>query len=168
MTEEKVQVLNTMVHHRAEVQSALQVIVHKLERRAVRHDLSKFQEDEFEGFARINQIAREHPYGSAEYRAALKAEKPTIELHYSRNSHHPEYFKHPDFGGYAAEGMRLLDLIEMVCDWYAAWKVYDGQRPLEQRCSWKDNVAKQRERFSNLSDAQWFVIDDIATILEHA
>ena len=167
MTEEKVQLLNTMCHHRIEVQAALQVLIHALERRSLVHDVSKFGADEFEGFARINRAARDFPYGSDEYRASLKAEKPTIALHYSRNSHHPEYHEHPDFGNAANEWMGLLDLIEMVCDWHAAWRVYEGQRAPEIRASWADNMQKQRDRFGGkLTDAQWYVIDEVSRLLE--
>jgi hypothetical protein len=162
VTEEKVQLLNTMCHHRVEVQAALQVLIHALERRSLTHDVSKFGADEFEGFSRINRAAREHVYGSDEYRAALKAEKPTIELHYSRNSHHPEWW------GNVPQAMALVDLIEMVCDWHAAWRVYEGQREPAKRCSWRDNLEKQRARFSSLTDAQWFVIDEVAALLENA
>jgi hypothetical protein len=163
MIEEKVQVLNTMVHHRIEVQAALQVLIHALQRRALVHDVSKFQEDEFAGFARINRIAREYPYGSEEYRQSLKSEKPTIALHYARNSHHPEGYEN------AAQDMGLLDLMEMVCDWYGAWKVYDGQREPAQRSSWRENVEKQRARFRDsgpLSAEQWFVVEEVARLLE--
>lgn len=168
MTEDKVQVLNTMVHHRIEVQAALLVLIQALERRSLVHDVSKFGADEFEGFARINRVAREHPYGSDEYRAALKAEKPTIALHYSRNSHHPENWDGVithERDGVGRSLMGLLDLIEMVCDWYAAWRVYEGQRAPEKQCSWQDNLAKQRERFSDLTEAQWYVIDEVASLL---
>lgn len=168
MTEEKVQLLNTMCHHRVEVQAALQVLIHALERRSLVHDVSKFGADEFEGFSRINRVAREHAYGSDEYRAALKPEKPTITLHFSRNRHHPEYFTHPVDGCFASSGMRLLDLVEMVCDWHAAWRVYEGQRTPDKRCSWKENLEKQRARFADLTDAQWFVIDEVAALLERA
>jgi hypothetical protein len=167
MSEEKVQLLNTMCHHRIEVQTALQVLIHALEKRSLIHDASKFGADEFEGFSRINRAAREFPYGSDEYRAALRAEKPTIALHYSRNSHHPEYFTNPVDGEcFANSGMGLLDLIEMVCDWHAAWRVYEGQRTPDKRCTWKENLDKQRERFSNLTEAQWYVIDEVAHLLE--
>lgn len=162
MTEEKIQVLNTMVHHRLMVQDALLRVIQNLERRSLVHDASKFQEDEFAGFARINRVARVHPYGSDEYRASLKAEKPVIELHYSRNSHHPEAHQEPG-------EMGLLDLIEMACDWHAAWKVYDGQRPADQRSTWMENIEKQRKRFlepGTLSKEQWFVVEEMAFVLE--
>jgi hypothetical protein len=63
--------------------------------------------------------------------------------------------------------MALVDLIEMVCDWHAAWRVYEGQREPAKRCSWRDNLEKQRARFSSLTDAQWFVIDEVALLLEN-
>ena len=167
MTEEKIAVLNTMVHHRVLVQAALQRIVHDLERRSLVHDVSKFEEEEFEGFARINRVARDHPYGSAEYRAALKQEKPTIQRHYHGNRHHPEYWDAPEHN-MGTTMMGLLDLVEMVCDWWAAWKVYDGQRLPEDRSSWQANVEKQRQRFREtgvLSEQQWWVVDQMAFLL---
>lgn len=167
MTDDRIKVLNTMVHHRLHVQEALQVLIHSLERRALIHDASKFQEDEFEGFARINGVARQFPYGSDEYRASLKAEKDTIQRHYHRNSHHPEYWDAPDHN-VGTTMMGLLDLIEMVCDWWAAWKVYDGQREVSKRSSWQENIAKQRDRFlesGTLTKEQWFVVEQVAYLL---
>lgn len=168
---DQIRTLNTIVHHRLRVQQALQKVTQALERRALVHDESKFREDEFEGFSRINATARQFPYGSEEYRASLKAEKPTIDLHYARNDHHPEFYLHPDFGNYAsdANGMGLLAVIECVCDWWAAWKVYDGQRAPEQRSSWKENLEKQRIRFKEagrLSEAQWWAVEQVAALLE--
>jgi hypothetical protein len=170
VSEDKIQVLNTIVHHRTMVQVALQTVTQALSRRSLAHDVSKFRADEFEGFSRINRTAREHPYGSVEYRAALKQEKPTIALHYARNSHHPEYWDAPDHN-VGTTMMGLLDLIEMVCDWWAAWKVYDGQWAPEDRSSWMENVEKQRQRFLEpgvLSAEQWFVVDQMAHVLAHA
>jgi hypothetical protein len=95
---------------------------------------------EFAGFARINAIARVHKFGSEEYKASMQQEKATINLHFSRNSHHPE---RPKLIGEAAESTRgladdatywsahtearmtFLDVIEMVCDWWGARKGYD-------------------------------------------
>ena len=36
-------------------------------------------------------------------------------MHYSRNSHHPEFY-----GERGIAGMDLFDLVEMLCDWMAA------------------------------------------------
>lgn len=166
-----IKTLNTIVHHRLMVQAAIQKITQALERRALIHDESKFREDEFESFSRINQTAREHPYGSEEYRAALKRDGETLQLHYTRNDHHPEYYSHPDLGNFAADryGMGLLQIIEMVCDWHAAWKVYESQRAPNQRSTWAENLEKQRVRFheaGRLSDAQWWAVEQVAALLE--
>jgi hypothetical protein len=53
-------------------------------------------------------------YGSEEYRRILNSQKPAIEHHYLKNSHHPEYYPN----GY--KDMTLVDLLEMLCDWKAA------------------------------------------------
>ena len=167
MSDDAIKTLVTLAHHRLKVQEALNVVTRDLETRSLVHDASKYQDDEFAGFTRINRTAREHPYGSAEYRASLKQEKPTISLHYARNSHHPEFWGDDSCGG-DAHSMRLLDLIEMVCDWWAAWTVYDGQRPVEQRSTWWENIWKQKERFLDtglLSPAQWFVVQEVARLL---
>ena len=158
--------LATMAHHRARVQEGLQRVIQELERRAARHDLSKFTPDELPGFARINRAAREHLYGSPEYRASLKAEKPTIETHYRRNDHHPEYWDDPSHN--IGPGMMpVCALIEMVCDWWAAWTVYEGHKAPEMRASWRDNMDKQRKRFAEtFSPGQWQVIDEISWLME--
>jgi hypothetical protein len=161
-TESRINTLNTIIHHRLMVQRGMQQVTQEMERRALIHDESKFREDEFEGFARINAIARSYPYGSEEYRASLKAEKPTIHLHYQRNPHHPECHPSPQ------DDMDFLDVIEMVVDWYAAWKVYDGQRKPEDRTSWVENVRKQRERFLTtgmISREQWWLVEQVAGFL---
>jgi hypothetical protein len=40
--------------------------------------------------------------------------KVALDHHYSNNRHHPEYFEN------GINDMTLIDLIEMLCDWYAA------------------------------------------------
>lgn len=155
--------LKDILNHRLHVQAGMQKVIQDLERRSLVHDESKFRKDEIEGFARINHISREHPYGSPEYRASLKAEKPTIDLHYSRNSHHAEHFL--DHEG----EMSLLDLIEMTVDWHAAWTVYEMERAPEHRCSWSDNLAKNYQRFVKgklITEEQWWVVQEVAKLLE--
>lgn len=146
-----IQLLRTIIAHRDYVRRGMQLLTHAIERRALAHDLSKLSLDEFAGFSRINKAAREHPYGSDEYRAGLKAEAPTVELHYSRNSHHSEHFEEP-----AAE-MGFLDLVEMVIDWRSAYLTYGSQG------TWEENMARQVERYGeSFSQAQWWLIDQVA------
>lgn len=146
---EQTKVLLTLTRHQRLVSHFLRRLARELEARADVHDLSKLQFDEFEGFVRINQVARKHPYGSPEYMQSLKDEQPTLDLHFSRNRHHPEY--HPNGVG----DMDFIDFVEMVCDWAAASKTY-GTTEI-------DNVLEvQRVRFE-LSEGQ---VKDAQLILE--
>jgi hypothetical protein len=131
--------LITILHHQKLVSCLLRRVARELEERADKHDLSKFKDDEFGGFVEINCIAREHPYGSQEYRDSLKDNK-TIDLHFSRNRHHPEYHAN------GVKDMNLIDLLEMVCDWASASMTY-GNTKME------DVLEEQRKRFG-LSDSQ--------------
>ena len=53
-------------------------------------------------------------YGSEEYKNYLKGLKTGLAIHYTNNRHHQEHFEN------GVQGMNLLDLVEMVCDWKAA------------------------------------------------
>jgi Family of unknown function (DUF5662) len=140
--------LVTMLAHQGQVSALLRELARRLEARADYHDLSKFRPDEFAGFVEVNRIAREHPYGSAEYKESLK-DNHTIDLHFSRNRHHPEYHT----GG--VNGMNLIDFIEMVIDWIAASRTYGTT-------SWEDVIKEQQKRFG-LTDCQ---LATIGLILE--
>lgn len=149
--------------HRDFVRLALLHVVHDIERRSLTHDASKMLDDEFFGFARINAIARVNKFGSEEYKASMKQERSTIDLHFSRNSHHPE---RPRLLGEAAEearglpddftywqardgaNMTFLDVIEMVCDWWGARKGYGDNRP------WSESVELNFASKGKLLNAQ--------------
>lgn len=90
-----------------------QFIVELLDR-AQAHDASKLESPEKEGFDALEGNMKGLTYGSAEYRAGLKANKPAIDHHYAHNSHHPEHFPN------GIQGMNLLDVVEMLADWKAA------------------------------------------------
>lgn len=78
--------------HIDRVQELLQTAINNLSRRAVNHDLSKLQEPEKSAFDRLKALSLSGMvYGSEEYRACLRAEKPAIQHHYKANSHHPEH-----------------------------------------------------------------------------
>lgn len=144
MISDETRTLATMIRHRAQVAFLLRELAREFERRADQHDLSKFELDEIEGFVEINRIAREHPYGSPEYNASIKDNK-AVDLHYSRNSHHPEY--HHLAG---VNGMSFPDFVEMTMDWMAATKTY-GTSKIE------DVLVKQKKRF-RLTDCQMAMI----------
>lgn len=160
-----IQLLRSYLLHCRYVRRGLTNIATALSERADCHDDSKLQADEFAGFSRINKAAREHPYGSPEYRAGLKQEKPTITLHYFRNSHHPEFHGTETEGRVSiglevvAQSMTWLDLIEMVCDWRGAYLGYGSQG------TWEENMQRQRDRYKVdqwFTKEQWYLIDEVA------
>jgi hypothetical protein len=167
--------LRSYSRHRDFVRLALLHVVHDIERRSLTHDASKMLDDEFAGFARINKIARVHKFGTDEYRASMQKERETIDLHFSRNSHHPE---RPTLLGESAEAQRrlpddftywqardgarmtFLDVIEMVCDWWGARKGYGDSRP------WLESVELNfKSKGSLLSDEQLWLAREVVAFL---
>lgn len=101
--------------HIERVRSLIGDAVSNLENRAFRHDLSKLVDPEKSAFDRLKAMQLSGmAYGSEEYRACLRAEKPSIQHHYAHNSHHPEFYQN------GVDGMSLFDVLEMLLDWKAA------------------------------------------------
>ena len=116
----------------------------ELRRRAQVHDRSKLSEEEFDGFVKISQVAREHAFGTPKYMASLQ--NGAVQRHYANNSHHPEHHERPEYMGW-------LDIIEMVIDWRVSSRSYgdgDFKRVLE--------VQKTRHLFN---DEQWWRIKQV-------
>lgn len=155
MTErDDLKALATIIRHRDSVRLNVKLLTDELSTRALAHDLSKLAVDEVEGFARINSAAREHAYGSAEYKASMDSEKGPggcIALHFSRNSHHPEFHASP-------RSMGFLDIIEMVLDWKAAADTYGKQ-------SLREGMVHHRARF-DFAPEQWWLIESIVDWIE--
>jgi hypothetical protein len=100
--------------HIHKVRALLCEMIRSLDERARNHDLSKLESPEKEIFGQYTPELAKTEYGSKEYKDLLEKVKPAIENHYSKNRHHPEHW--PD----GIEGMTLIDLLEMLCDWKAA------------------------------------------------
>jgi hypothetical protein len=83
-------------------------------KRGASHDSSKFTEDELPGFTEYAPKLKETTYGSPEYKQFLTELKPTLDHHYANNRHHPEHFEN------GIRGMTLVDLVEMLFDWWAS------------------------------------------------
>lgn len=134
----------TLAHIRR-VQDLLTDMQVALARRAIQHDKSKMEEPEKSGFDEVTGALRGLTYGSPEYKGQLARLKPTLDHHYANNPHHPEFHgknvciicfnEFPRLatpntcpgcrnGTFTFEpsidGMSLLDLVEMFCDWKAA------------------------------------------------
>lgn len=88
----------------------------ELKMRGARHDDSKTKSPELELFDIYTPKLAGCTYGSDEYKQFLKGLKPALDHHYTENRHHPEHFEN------GIQGMNLVDLVEMFCDWYAATK----------------------------------------------
>lgn len=108
-----IDLLRNYSRHRDYVRLALLHIIHSLEKRSLTHDSSKMLSDEFEGYTKASIDLKNTTYGTPEYKSAIEKSRPTIDLHFERNSHHPEH-----------KDLSFLDVIEMVCDWYGAREGY--------------------------------------------
>lgn len=86
----------------------------ELIRRANVHDNSKLESPEKELFDEFTPKLKDSTYGSDEYKEFLKGLKVALDSHYSKNSHHPEFYSN------GVNGMDLFDLLEMFLDWLAA------------------------------------------------
>lgn len=100
--------------HIERVRNLLNACVVDLLKRAEKHDQSKLESPEVEAFTEYTPKLATCTYGSDEYKGYLAAMKPALDHHYANNSHHPEHFRN------GVDGMTLLDVVEMLCDWKAA------------------------------------------------
>ena len=104
------------LEHRRVVAAFLNKIALDLVERGQKHDGSKLEEPEKSSFDIYTPKLKETTYGSDEYRGFLREMKSSVQHHYQHNRHHPEHFAD------SINGMSLVDLIEMLCDWMAATK----------------------------------------------
>ena len=146
----------TIFRHRAILDDDVTLIATELINRGRRHDLSKFEEDEFGGFVEINATARNFPYGSPEYKESIRKANEKggcVNNHYARNSHHPEYYE-------CAEAMSFLDIIEMVCDWHAAALTYGNTDFIE-------GINTHFKRFKFSAGQKWLILEVAEFIREN-
>lgn len=124
--------------HISLVQAGLLLVITDLLARQAAHDQSKLASPEREAFDEFTPKLAGLTYGSDEYKACLAAMKPALDHHYAVNDHHPEHYgcnvciqcgaKGPNActcGGptrAGMDGMSLVALLEMLCDWCAASK----------------------------------------------
>jgi hypothetical protein len=103
------------IAHVAMVREYMMKSVANLQDRLLHHDDSKFEEPERSAFEGLNEAIAGIPFGSEEYRVAIKAHLGgALTHHYENNRHHPNFYEN------GVEGMSLFDLIEFLCDIRAA------------------------------------------------
>lgn len=100
--------------HKQNVSIYMSGIIRNLLSRSILHDDSKLKSPEVEIFTEYTPKLAKSTYGSDEYKGYLKDMGVALEHHYQKNRHHPEHFED------GINGMNLVDLIEMLCDWKAA------------------------------------------------
>lgn len=105
--------LETIKHiHR--VRELLYLMIAELDRRAREHDQSKLESPEAEIFGEFTPELIKTEYDSPEYNKLLEKVKPAVEHHYSKNSHHPDFYKN------GVNDMDLISILEMLVDWKAS------------------------------------------------
>jgi len=82
--------------------------------RAACHDDSKLVPPELEAFDIATPKLAGMEYGSEEYKQSLRDLGPALQHHFEENDHHAEHYPN------GVQGMSLMALIEMLCDWRAA------------------------------------------------
>jgi hypothetical protein len=102
------------MRHIETVRNYIGEIISELIYRQEQHDQSKLQQPEVDIFEVYTPKLRDCVYGSDEYKQYLTEMKPAIDHHNICNRHHPEHYDN------GIQGMNLVDLIEMLCDWKAA------------------------------------------------
>ena len=100
--------------HRHLVHAFMMDLIGDLSVRARKHDESKLFPPEKAIFDVVTPKLKGLTYGSDEYKESLGEMQEALKHHYANNRHHPEYF------ATGVEGMTLVDLIEMICDWKSA------------------------------------------------
>ena len=98
--------------HIYNVRKLLNKFADVLKQKGETHDQSKLEEPEVYGWAAMDLEPR-HEYGSYEYYDKLRRFSEVFNHHYKVNSHHPEHFVNPE------HEMTLIDMVEMLCDWFA-------------------------------------------------
>jgi len=102
------------MEHIQKVDDLLALCIEELRKRGVEHDKSKLDPPEKDYFDKYTPMLKNTTYGSDEYKKYLREMKKGVTHHYHHNRHHPEHWEE------GISGMNLIDLLEMVCDWYAA------------------------------------------------
>lgn len=100
--------------HQSRVINVMTGAIMDLIYRMAHHDESKLQFPEKGIFDQFIPILKAVKFGSPEYEAARLGMGEGLKHHYQYNRHHPEHYEN------GIEGMNLLDVLEMVCDWMAA------------------------------------------------
>ena len=135
--------------HRLSLQVGIQRITDELFGRAIKHDIDKLKEENFEVFYLAQKNFANVKFCSDGHKKAMESLKPAIDEHYKVAEHHPQHHEN------GVNGMTLIDMLEMLVDWKSANVAYcNGGTFIE---SMKSN----KERF-NIDDQLFSVLVNTA------
>lgn len=134
------------LQHSQRVGELMAEVIKELVDRSMCHDRSKTESPEVEIFDKFTPKLKGMTYGSDEYRQALADMGPALAHHYTASRHHPEHFVN------GINGMTLVDLVEMTCDWRAATERHaDGSL----------------ERSLDINQKRFGIVDQLREVLEN-
>lgn len=91
------------------------LIISELSKRAVTHDDSKLKAPEKQCYDQYIPLLRQHKYGTPEYEECrVRMKEDGMDHHFLVNRHHPEHFQN------GIKDMTIVDVVELLCDWFAA------------------------------------------------
>jgi hypothetical protein len=135
------------IKHIYKVEELLYRVIGMLQERAYEHDATKLEYPEKDIFDEYIPRLEATEYGSDEYKECLKGMNVALEHHYKENQHHPEHFE------MGIEGMNIVDIIEMFCDWKAA--------------SMRNNTGDLRKSIE-INQKRFLFSDELATIFRNS
>lgn len=127
--------VKSVITHKLVIIKLLDFIIYELLNRGLVHDDSKLKEPESKIFSSniriFNEIVNYHYIRDSEIENELELSiEDGKQLHYNSNSHHPEHY-----GELGINGMDLIDLVEMVCDWLGSHERYKNIEEVEKMLS---------------------------------
>jgi hypothetical protein len=117
------------------------------------HDQCKLQSPEAEIFDIYTEKLRDCIYNSPEYKGFLKEMEVALNHHYAKSRHHPEHYED------GINGMNLLDLVEMLCDWKSSTMRHNDGNILK-------SLEANRTRFK-ISDQLYTILLNTVKLMEH-
>jgi len=132
--------------HQFQVYRILLGVIEEFHKRILSRDQSKLLPSEADIFTEFTPKLKNSTYGSDEYNGFLKEMKVGLDNHYAESRHHPEHYKD------GIDGMNLVDVLEMLCDWKAATMRHDDGNIYR-------SLEINRERFG--------ISDQLLTILQN-
>lgn len=140
------------LRHIETVRNYLNLVIRELTVRQEQHDQTKLEAPEVEIFEEYTPKLRLCEFGSEEYKSMMKEMNIAIDHHVRTNRHHPEHFTR------GVNGMNLVDILEMACDWIAASKRHDNGDVMK-------SIELNQERFGYSDELKNILVNTAAFLM---